>query len=181
MKRGPIKPLPSQEELQKLFSYDPLTGILTWKHQAWQSPQFNGKYAGKIAGTVHEGYIVVGWRSEGEPRTVYYLAHRLIWKLVTGEEPDEFIDHRDTDKLNNRWVNFRPATNGQNIQNSKLRKDNKTGVKGVTWEESHKAYRAIITANGVHHRLGRFKKISNAEMAINKARAQIHGEFARLG
>lgn len=177
MKRGPIKLLPSQEELQRTFDYDPETGVLRWKRREDASWQFNCKYAGKVAGTVHEEYIVIGWRRGG--RLTYFQANRLIWKLMTGEDPLVFIDHRDGNKLNDRWDNLRPATNGQNIQNSKLRKDNSTGVKGVTWCPHHKSYRAVITANGIHYRLGRFKKLSEAEYEITRKRVELHQQFAR--
>lgn len=176
-RRADIKPLPSLEELQRLLSYDETTGILTWKTQPATSRSnicFNNKCAGKIAGTVGKaGYLVVGIGK------VYYLAHRLIWKMMTGEDPADQVDHEDTDRLNNRWRNLRGTSNGPNIQNSRIRKDNKSGIKGVHWDAHHKAWRAVITANKTSVRLGRFKRLEDAEAAVLAARMKLHGDFAR--
>ncbi|GAH20073.1 unnamed protein product, partial [marine sediment metagenome] len=43
------------------------------------------------------------------------------------------IDHINRDGLDNRKCNLRPCTNSQNQKNSKLRKDNKSGLRGVRW------------------------------------------------
>jgi hypothetical protein len=179
--RSDIKPLPSREELAEILSYDAGTGELRWKvkpETCRANIGWNNKCAGKVAGTVTKrGYLHVGIRRDGKP--TYYLAHRLIWKLMTGHDPDQFIDHEDGDKSNNRWANFRPANNGENIQNAKRRKDNKSGVKGVHWDSGHQKWRAVITANGQSIRLGRFSSVAEAETAISAARAEMHGAFAR--
>lgn len=177
-RRSDIKPLPSLERLRELLSYDEATGVLTWKTQLVTSRStvgFNNKCGGKIAGTINpDGYVVIGIRKK------YYLAHRIVWKLMTGEDPVDQIDHEDADRGNNRWANLRPASNGPNIQNSKLRTDNTSGVKGVHWDAHHKKWRAVITTNGKSQRLGRFSSIEEATNVICTARMQQHGAFARL-
>lgn len=164
-----------------MFDYSPETGELVWKRREVKSRAdlgFNNKCADKIAGTVSGGrddnkYIHVG--IDGS----YFQAHRIVWKLMTGEDPPEFVDHRDGDNLNNRWKNLRAADNGTNLQNAKLRSDNKTGVKGVFWESSRKKYRAVISIGKQHKRLGRFNTIAEARQAIEAEREKLHGEFAR--
>jgi HNH endonuclease len=177
-RRSDIKPLPSLERLEELFSYDECSGLLTWKMQLTTSRSnicHNNKCGGKVAGTINEdGYVVVGIARK------YYLAHRIIWKLKTGSDPVDLIDHEDTDNGNNRWLNLREAANGPNIQNSKIRSDNKSGVKGVFWDAPHKAWRAVLTTNGVSVRLGRFKSLEIATNVITQARLKAHGEFARM-
>ena len=151
--------------------------MLTWKMQPPTSRKnigFNNKCGGKVAGTVGEsGYIMIGIGK------VYYLAHRIIWKMMTGADPVDQIDHEDTNRSNNRWKNLREAANGPNIQNSKLRKDNMSGIKGVHWDSQHKKWRAVISTNGKSQRLGRFSSIEEAANVIYAARLQMHGEFAR--
>ena len=177
-RRSDIKPLPSLERLRDLLLYDEQTGVLTWKLQPATSRSnicFNNKCGGKVAGTVGaKGYIMLGIGK------VYYLAHRIIWKMMTGEDPVDQVDHEDTDRGNNRWTNLRQASNGPNIQNSKLRKDNASGVKGVHWDAQHKKWRAVITTDGKSQRLGRFSSIEEAANIICTARLQQHGDFARL-
>jgi len=177
-RRSDIKPLPSLERLNELLSYDEHTGVLTWKMQPATSRSnicHNNKCGGKVAGTIgSKGYIMIGIGK------VYYLAQRIIWKMKTGSDPTDQVDHEDTDRGNNRWGNLREAANGPNIQNSKIRKDNKSGIKGVHWDMRHKKWRAVITANGKSTRLGRFPTIQEAASVIAQARLEMHGDFARL-
>lgn len=177
-RRSDIKPLPSLERLNELLSYDELSGLLTWKMQPATSRAnigFNNKCGSKIAGTINDdGYVVIGIAGK------YYLAHRIIWKLMTRADPLDIVDHEDTDKGNNRWNNLREAANGQNIHNSKRRKDNKSGVKGVFWDDYHQAWVAAIGIDGKQIRLGRFKELNQASEARRIASEKMHGEFARV-
>jgi hypothetical protein len=177
-RRSDIKPLPSLARLNELLSYEPETGVLTWKTQPTTSRAnigFNNKCGGKVAGTIGaKGYLTVGIGKS------YYLAHRIIWKIMTGADPVDQVDHEDTDRLNNRWLNLRPTENGPNVQNSKLRVDNSSGVKGVHWDAQHKKWRAVLTTNGVSVRLGRFASLEEAASVIESARMRDHGEFARV-
>jgi hypothetical protein len=175
MRRAPIKELPSVDELKALFSYNETTGILSWNRLTTRGAHW---LSGKVAGTTTaRGYITIGIRSNGKLR--YFLAHRIIWKMMTGADPESQVDHRDGDRKNNRWLNLRAATNGENIQNAKLRCDNSSGTKGVSWDAGHKAWKAVITCNGDTIRLGRFKTKLEAAHAVLSARRSRHGEFAR--
>ena len=187
MGRAATKKLPDYDLLHRFLTYFPETGMLLWKRQEGDSPSakgFNRKCGGKIAGSLLNGretestrYLVVGIRENGVYRQ--YLAHRIIWKMMTGNEPIEQIDHVNGSRIDNRWCNLRPATSGQNIQNSKLRRDNKTGIKGVCRDNWHQRWVAQITINGETMRLGRFNSIAEAEEAILTERSRLHGEFAR--
>lgn len=176
-RRSDIKPLPPLERLNALLSYNELTGVLTWKMQPATSRSnicHNNKCGGKVAGTVGaKGYIMLGIGK------VYYLAHRIIWKMKTGADPLDIIDHEDADNGNNRWGNLREAANGPNIQNSRIRKDNKSGVKGVHWDKHHNAWKATISVNGKQVQLGRHKRLEDAARVRRDAAAKLHGEFAR--
>ena len=108
-------PTPSKEYLQTCFSYAPDTGYLFWKERTDASNAWNARFPGKIACSKRE-------RRSGE---VYYqtglngrqyLTHRLIWKLVTGMEPN-IIDHINGDSIDNRFVNLRNVTQKENLQN----------------------------------------------------------------
>jgi hypothetical protein len=171
-RREDIKPLPSLERLNELFVYDPESGDLRWKSIP---KNFRRARVGDLVGTVSaKGYRVVGI-DRG-----YYLVHRIIWKMVTGQDPADLIDHEDTNRLNNRWRNLREATNGPNICNSRLRKDNSSGVKGICWDRGHNAWRAYISAGHGQIKLGRFKDKRDAIAARMKAAEEMHGQFMRV-
>ena len=168
------KPLPSAEYLRSLFEYDPATGILRWRLGIGRA-----RCGGHIAGTPRER------RKDEQPYLtvaidlVYYPVHRIVWKIVTGEEPEGMIDHDDLDRQNNRWANLRPATNGQNKHNGKIYANNKSGVKGVCWDHGHQKWRAYISVNGNQIKLGRFDSIAEASSVVLAKRLELHGEFAR--
>jgi hypothetical protein len=123
------------------------------------------------------GYLVIGIRKDGATQATYYLAHRIIWKMMTGSDPEDQIDHKDANKTNNKWSNLRPATNGPNIQNSRLRRDNKSGVKGVRWHRNKWAVH--IAVNGKQRYLGKFSTLQEAAEVASKERVKLHGDFAR--
>lgn len=169
--RAPIKELPSQAELLRLFDYDPVTGVLRWRIRPPNAP-FK---AGSVAGTLGtRGYVVIGIRRK------YYYAQRLIWKLVTGIDPDDQIDHADLDRSNNRWSNLRQADNGKNRWNSKLAKNNTTGFKGVVRKDRCRKFYAILQEKSKGaKRLGGFDTAEEAAQAWQAAAAERRGEFFR--
>jgi AP2 domain len=99
--------------------------------------------------------------------------------MMMGREPSLLLDHANGNELNNRWLNLRDATGGQNIQNAKLRRDNISGVKGVSWDCCRNKWRAIISLNRQHYRLGYFNSITAAARVVERKRLELHGAFAR--
>lgn len=158
----------TQELLQEILRYDPDTGVFyshrTRKAQGWISSHGRGSQK--------RNYIRL--KVAGK----HYYAHRLAWLYMTGEWPDPEVDHQDLDGLNNRWVNLRKATHSQNGHNQGLRSNNKSGVKGVSWERGRSKWIATITMNGREKHLGRFNTIEEAAAARRAAEANYHGDFA---
>ena len=149
----------TQEQLHELFEYR--DGDLYWKPSK----------AGTVDGS---GYLQTGIQGR------YFKNHRLIFLMHHGYLPS-LIDHIDGNKLNNKIENLRPATRSQNSFNSMKSKINKSGVKGVSWRENLKKYRARIYANKKTYELGHFEKLEDAERAVMEARLKYHGEFAKNG
>jgi hypothetical protein len=173
--------LPPADHLRECLSYDADSGVLVWKvrplhhfKNAHGMNTFNAKFAGKVATSLLNGrYLTVSIGG----RTL--LAHRVIWKMVTGDEPPPFVDHKDTDKLNNRFSNLRPATKQQNAFNTGVSSKNNTGFKGVSYDRQRGKYYACIRVNGKSKSLGRFDSAEQAGQAYQQAAQRAHGEFAR--
>jgi hypothetical protein len=156
----------SQERLKEVLHYDPATGDFTWLVSRHHSRV--GRRAGSLQSN---GYVHV------KVDCGTYGAHRLAWFYMTGEWPDDQIDHIDRDKANNRWENLRPATNLQNIANRGSW--SKSGFKGVYKPIGRNDYRTEIRINGKRKLLGYFKTPEEAHAVYVKAANDVHGEFAR--
>ena len=102
------RPMPALEVLQERFEYESNTGVLRWK----TPPQRSRVQVGDIAGkTQANGYLRVMLNKRN------FLVHRIIWKLMTGEEPPVAIDHKDRNRSNNRWSNLRASDMQRNQGN----------------------------------------------------------------
>jgi hypothetical protein len=168
MKR-PYRPLPTQERLQELFEYSVTTGLLYHRQG-----RRKGLPAGGQSGKAHQRYIHVWVDRE------LYRAHRVIWCLVTGDDPKELqIDHADCDSTNNTWCNLRIATSSQNRFNQKLTVANTSGFKGVSWDKRCGKWLAKITYQHMKVRVGLFDTPEEAHAAYVEAAQRLHGEFAR--
>jgi hypothetical protein len=163
-----INLLPDQRELQRLLEYSVVTGKLYWRES-------RGSIAkGSEAGTVHSsGYICIRVNKK------LHWTHRLIWKLVTGSNPLEQIDHIDRDPANNAWQNLREATNQQNSFNQGTYSNNTSGFKGVHWRPDCQKFRSRIKINGRDVHLGYFSTAEKASAAYRLATKKYFEEFAR--
>jgi hypothetical protein len=158
------------QRVRDLLAYDPITGVFVWR--VARGPV----QAGTIAGSPNEwGHIRI--KIDGH----LYMAHQVAWLLMTGAWPSHQIDHRDTNPANNAWKNLRPATGSQNMANIGLRRDNKTGFKGVHQRPGQITFSASLRKNCKTIHLGTFKTAEEAHKAYCKAASEIHGEFANTG
>lgn len=162
------------EYLKSIVDYDPLTGVFTWKPRPWNA-QWSSRFAGTTAGHVSKfnGYIKLRYNGKS------YSAHRLAWLYMTGEWPSRDIDHRDTDRTNNRWANLRLATDSLNSANRSLSCRSTSGYKGAHWLKARGEWNSRIVVRGKAINLGYFQSAELAHEAYVKAAIEHFGEYSR--
>lgn len=106
----------------------------------------------------------------------YKKLTRLMFGL-TGET-DVDVDHIDGDPSNNCRNNLRISCHMENMWNTKLRRGNKTGYKGVSFDTEKSKYQAQIVENKNHHFLGYYFNPEDAARAYDEAARFYFGEFA---
>ena len=156
----------TQEELKSILNYNSETGEFSW------TPKKKWKKSSAVGSKKPSGYMQAGIGGK-----VYYQ-HRLAWLYMTGEMPDLEIDHINGIKDDNRWCNLRLATRSQNEMNTALSSANTSGIKGVSWDARNKKWCATIKIEKRTVWLGRHSSIESARKAIERARENMHGEFA---
>jgi hypothetical protein len=168
-----MKLYPTYERVREVLDYNPETGILTWRARpAVQS--WNPRFVGTKSGTRRTGDNYIYLNIDGER----YYAHVIIGIWMTGECLER--DHKDGDPSNNRWSNLRAATNALNRRNTKRRKDNTSGFKGVRRSRSGHDWQASITVNKKEIYLGQRSTPEAAHELYRKASLKYHGEFGRF-
>ena len=119
--------------MRQALRYEKHTGIVYWrkrpkahfpKLEDWViwNKRFSGKEVGSIKKNKKKYFRGFEFRSK------FWVTHRAIWVIVTGQMPVE-IDHINGNSLDNRWINLRNVTRQQNMRNMRSRgRDLPTGV-----------------------------------------------------
>ena len=151
--------------LRELLHYDPETGVFTWR-----VTRCGRAMAGARAGRKSGNY----WSINIERKT--HKAARLAWLYVTGSWPVGVVDHRDTDKMNNRWLNLRDIPQPVNLQNQRRAHANNrsAGLLGVSKYQINGKFQARIQVDGKSRSLGYFKTADEAHAAYLKAKRELH-------
>lgn len=117
------------------------------------------------------GYAITGKYQEGKHRIL--RLHRLVNQTPSGYD----TDHINGDKLDNRCANLRTATRSQNNRNSKIRVNNTSGHRGVTWDRVNKKWVAQITFGGRTKKIGRYSTVTDAVIAYNGVSEIVYKDF----
>ena len=105
----------------------------------------------------------------GKRKTIQYLHHLIL----SGR-----VDHINSNGLDNRKSNLRPATHAQNMRNTRP-KPNRTGYRG-THKMYENGFRATISVKGKTTYIGIYPTVKEAAQARDAAALKQYGEFARL-
>lgn len=159
------KILPNQAHLREIFDYDPDTGSVVWRKPPRRRDMV-GQHAGYIS---RQGYLRL--HVSGSP----FMAHRVVWKWMTDEEPPSHIDHINGNTIDNRWANLRAVTASQSMQNRRIKSHNNTGYKGVYRTKGNRWFWTKV--NGV--RVSGFKTAEEAHEKYCEMARAAYGEYFR--
>lgn len=121
-------------------------------------------------------------------RHVYAVDGRRIMekmhRLILGAHPNQKVDHKNTDTLDNRRANLRLATVQLNGANRKKQlhyagKPTKSKFKGVWFDPKRNRWRASIRINGKLQQLGRFLSETKAAEVYDQAATEAWNNYAR--
>jgi hypothetical protein len=126
---------------------------------------------GNAAGCIAQGYIRI--KINGKP----YLAHRLAWLYMTGNMPQDCIDHINGIKHDNRFINLRECTRQQNNLNVPLKANNKSGHKGVSWSKIANKWKSTGYLNKKSIHLGYFNSPLDASEKYKLFINEHHKDF----
>lgn len=154
----------TQAILKEYTVYDPDTGIFTLIKSG--SPRNKNSLPMRIGTLGSSGYLRAMVAGKKVP------LHVMAVIYMTGKAPDrdklEVVDHINGDKSDNRWVNLRVISSGENIRNQKqLKNSTKSGVTGVN-QRGSKFYAHIRIDTKLRH-LGSFATLEEAVAARQHA------------
>jgi hypothetical protein len=180
------KQLPEIDTLRQLFRFDVETGKLYWRERTPSMfnkniadsnlvcARWNTKNANKECGCVIKtGYVAVRINDKK------FYAHKIIWALFKSGVYGNELDHINGNRQDNRIANLREVTRAQNNWNASNRKDNKSGVRGVSFNIRDGIWTSCITVNKKRIDLGRHKSFEKAVAARQRAEIEYYGEYAR--
>lgn len=165
--------LPKQERLNNILSYDPETGNLYWKFREDRKKNWNTTYANKIAGCVYLNNMGARYVSIRIDNKIY-LAHRVIWKMVNGKDPD-CIDHLNGDGTDNRISNIVSTSLKNNQRNKKMHRNNSSGYCGVFRDKIRNKW---LSWNSDTRKHKRFDRLEDA-IAFRKVYVESSGSFTK--
>lgn len=115
-----------------------------------------------------DGYVQRTWTREGK------IFHELLHRFVMNAEPDDIVDHENTDRWDCRKENLRVATLSQNAANRSF-----AGPWKGIFRHGNK-WKARIKIHQQNIYLGCFDTSQEAALAYDLAAKKLFGDFARL-
>ncbi len=150
----------------------------------------NDEYGvGYLSNTHHEFYFDIEdydliknycWYENDQGYAVTHINDKNIrmHRMIMNPDSSELIDHKDSNRLNNRKNNLRIATKQTNGINRPCNANNKLGIKGVNLQSNGDKYTARIMKDGITLHLGSYNTVEEAALARKEKEEELFGEFA---
>lgn len=122
-----------------------------------------------------DGYVKTNVHDKDKHR--FIKLHRLICNLSDSNYNVDHIHGRDS-RNDNRKSNLRIATKSQNNINACLKRNNTSGVTGVSWYKPKQMWRSYIRFNNEWMHLGYFINFDDAVKARKKAEEKYFGKWS---
>ncbi len=114
----------------------------------------------------------------------WYVESRIWWKLVKmhrfilNPSKDEFIDHINRDRIDNRKSNLRICTKTENNRNKTHSKRSKTWIKWVYFNKKINKFVVQVTKDRIRYSWWTHSDINSATIAVNKLTYKLHWDFS---
>jgi hypothetical protein len=105
---------------------------------------------------------------------------QYLHRLIAGANPEQWVDHINGNKSDNRKENLRVCTSFENSMNRKGNKRLFSKYKGVSFNRKTLKWTAKISIDRKSISLGTFVNETDAAKAYNEAAFKYAGEFAYL-
>lgn len=164
-------PALTREKILSRLSVDMETGIARWL----DATKHHRNLVGEVAGGPRRNrngkhYWVI--KIDG----IAYKRAQIVLFLKTGTWPNEMVDHRNGDSLDDSPTNLRHATATQNAWNHQKRSKKTDLPMGVRFMSGR--FQARIACHKKMHHIGCFDTPEEAREAYLAKRKELFGEFA---
>ena len=158
----------TQSQLKSQLQYDKYTGEFSWDKSK------PGVSKARFAGSKYkDGYYRI--QIQGK----IYKRSRLAWLYTYGRFPNQYIDHINRVRSDDRISNLRDVSRLENNRN-KYYKPSVSGVTGVLWYKPNKKWVSKIRVEGRLLHLGYFKDLEEATLVRKEAEIK-YGFYGGVG
>lgn len=160
----------TQDYLKSVLEYNRETGVFLWRERK------QGRKLSRAGTLSPNGYCYININGK------QHSAHRLVWLYVYGEFPtgrQNYIDHINKNKSDNRVENLRVCTQAENLRNTSKHFDNRSGFKGIYYNKTWGKWVAQIQnpTTRLREYLGGHTTEEAAEAAYRLKALEYSGDF----
>lgn len=119
-----------------------------------------------------DGYLTHNYFYDGK------LCFARFHRIVINAKPNEFVDHINKNRADNRKSNLRTCKRSENMRNRGLLSTNKSGITGVHYDKQRDKWTASITYNCKKLFIGRFELKEDAIRARLFKEIELFKDFA---